>query len=751
MPVFDRREPGVYVDIEDASYVGETPLVGRSVFTVGICGKGQHNKLVKLTSYSKWIDKFGKPNFNTTTQSHYIMDAAMSSGATGYYIRIVPLDSKIANVSINEDIQNTEVIGEFIFTRRPENEVEKPFPEDYPNGLIDADYILAKDAYNAYVTDLNNSKIVTTTDETAFNNIEVGDWIFAGEKIASSLVQDEVSRPDTDEDIKQIVSKSWDSDNSIGYIYLNDGYYGLPILIDDGTTQTELEWTNKTVTSIFKHSRVNITNDDVNFTWDITSDNLDLTSTNSIYTFWATGAGEYYNGLKLKGTRNAELERMYVDDEGSPLFKYMFMDIALYKEENDGKTTRLEGPWTVALANRTSDGITIRDLSNGQLLYIEDVINRESELIKCKSGPKAIDLVKPNGLIDEEIAEKNRLNVMLAFAANNLIGTSMIPDESNEIVFQNGFDGHADYVEGGPAPSIPLYKYGKIQMTPQLEGLIERAFRGDLESTDNSIQQLKEVIYPWYNPDYIVTGGFSANIQNGGRSLADFRQDCIHLGDTGYRTSYDSDLKARRNFYDWNNWTSALYVQYREIDDPYTGEKMTISPCYHSIQRHLMVDGQYFIAEPVAGIEKGAIPDPMKLVYRPNHTERGDLIEAELNPTIYEKDGKYFLTQLTTYKRLSILKRLHAAKFVAFVRKTIPPMLKDILQRKATPFWINQAHVRVNNFLKKYRDATSEIYTVLESFSVNVDFDDVNSELNVYIKMKPLRVIERINVFIIVQ
>jgi len=164
-----------------------------------------------------------------------------------------------------------------------------------------------------------------------------------------------------------------------------------------------------------------------------------------------------------------------------------------------------------------------------------------------------------------------------------------------------------------------------------------------------------------------------------------------------------------------------------------------------------MVDGQYFIAEPVAGIEKGAIPDPMKLVYRPNHTERGDLIEAELNPTIYEKDGKYFLTQLTTYKRLSILKRLHAAKFVAFVRKTIPPMLKDILQRKATPFWINQAHVRVNNFLKKYRDATSEIYTVLESFSVNVDFDDVNSELNVYIKMKPLRVIERINVFIIVQ
>jgi len=44
-----------------------------------------------------------------------------------------------------------------------------------------------------------------------------------------------------------------------------------------------------------------------------------------------------------------------------------------------------------------------------------------------------------------------------------------------------------------------------------------------------------------------------------------------------------------------------------------------------------------------------------------------------------------------------------------------------------------------------------EAYKMLDSYSVNVEFDDISSELNVYIHMKPIRVIERINVYIIVE
>ena len=175
---------------------------------------------------------------------------------------------------------------------------------------------------------------------------------------------------------------------------------------------------------------------------------------------------------------------------------------------------------------------------------------------------------------------------------------------------------------------------------------------------------------------------------------------------------------------------------------------MTISPVYHAIERHLVIDGNYFLAEPVAGIEKGAITEPIELVYKANHTERGDLIDAEMNVTIVEPDGKYILSQFTSWKRLSILKRLHAAKFVAFVRKMVPPLLKDLLQRKATDFWKEQGRMRVENFLGKYMGGDVEALNVLSDYSVSVEFDEIGSELNVYIMLKPLRVIERINVYI---
>lgn len=81
----------------------------------------------------------------------------------------------------------------------------------------------------------------------------------------------------------------------------------------------------------------------------------------------------------------------------------------------------------------------------------------------------------------------------------------------------------------------------------------------------------------------------------------------------------------------------------------------------------------------------------------------------------------------------------------------VPPLLKDLLQRKATSFWLDQASSRVNYLLSKFVGNPSENFQILESFSVNVNFDSTSSELNVYISMKPLRVIERINVYIIVQ
>lgn len=263
------------------------------------------------------------------------------------------------------------------------------------------------------------------------------------------------------------------------------------------------------------------------------------------------------------------------------------------------------------------------------------------------------------------------------------------------------------------------------------------------------LNNFQEVTYPWFEPDYIVCGGFPAAVQNSAVALSRYREDCITIGDTGgFKSKYEDDIKARTEDVTWNDWSAALYVQYRRIFDIYTGQKIWISPAYHAIERHLYCDGVYFIAEPVAGIEKGAISDPIKLAYKANHTERGNLIAKELNPVIVEPQGKYILTQFTTWKRLSSLKRLHVAKFLAYIRKTIPVLLKDLLQRRATKFWINQANLRVNAFLNRFLDGPVERFSILKSFSVNVEFDETYNDLRVHISIVPIQAIETISVFI---
>lgn len=745
MPINDRREPGVYVTIEDTSYIAPTIEVGRTVFMCGLCPKGPHNQVVTVTSHAEFQQIFGKPDFNKTSQTHYFMDKAMQYTGKGLYIRVVPLDAKVANVSVLEEVSDEEVMGTFGFVQAPKDDeiVSRPFPEDYELGELDAGYIAAKDAFAAYVRKLDDSRYVTVSELETFEKLSIGDWIYAGPQIDPSI------SPDDETVARQIISMEWDELTNTGKLMLNDGYKGLPYT----SGGQDIDWVTKTTDSVFVYSQYKIESDDLRFTWDVTNENLDMPQ-ETVITFYATGAGKEYNGLRVKGVRNTQLEKMYMDDDANILYKYLFMNIGIYKEE-DGKSTLMEGPWPVSLVNRTPDDIIIRDLSSGQLLFIEDVINKNSSLVKCKAGQSLSNLVNPPAIdeIDrEQKAERNRLSLMLALSASSPVGTEFVPTTQTGAVFANGFDGHADFNENDIAsPTIPLYKYGKLQVAPEIYGLIAQAYNGTLTSVDGSIEQLGEVTYPWYDIDYIVTGGFPPYVQNAGRQMAEYREDCHHFGDTGYRTGYQSDLSARLDATPWNNWTSSLYVQYRKIKDPYTGEDMMISPCYHAIERHLYVDGVYFLAEPVAGIEKGAIAEPMELAYRANHTERGDLTDVELNPTIVEPDGKYFLTQFTTWKRLSILKRQHAAKFVAYVRKSIPPLLKGILQRRATPYWINMAQSRVDYFLSQFKDSSVERYYILDNYSVGVEFDKTASELNVHIGLDIIEVIERINVFINVQ
>jgi hypothetical protein len=691
MPVTDRRIPAVYVTIEDASYVAPTLEVGRTVMAAIVTERGPHNRVVTVSARDEYQRLFGKPNYRKCSQTHYQLDAALGLTNSALAIRVVPLDSTIS------------------------------FSQIYDTGST----IAAGNTITGDFTLKASSNLIYAPADVDYAKISIGDWISltTSKQDAFQVVQ------------KTDATKMLSADRTVNVTTSDITAQTLYRFVPYKAGAFQVSNNQGTASSYIK---VETANEYIN--------NLPLDSDN-VFTFYANGAGQWYNSIKVKGMRNTTLEKMFTDADGNVLYKYCFMDIWVVQIDEDGNELLLEGPWEVSLMRKTKTGSVIRDISSGDILFMEDVINERSTFVRCAAGPRSDDLNEANN-VD---AEDKRLQIMLMISSASsdfpLLGTTNVSPSSG-IQLEHGGDGTG------------MYENGIYQPSDSFNGVIKQAYEcigADVfgDSTDGTIEELKEAVYPWFEPDYILSGGFRYDIQTSAAGLADYRQDCIHLGDIyPIKYSYSDDLAQRKGdgmYSGWNFWTSMIYVQYRKMYDMYTGEKIWFSPVYHAIQRHLDTDAKYFIGEPVAGIEKGTIVDGIELAYKANSKQMGDLQDYELNYTIVEPQGKYFLSQLTTWKRLSILKRAHAAKFVAYIRRVIPKLLKDILQRKATQYWINQAKFRVDNFLSAFLENPAlERYSILKSFTSTVQFDDVRSELNVYIDITPIRAIERINVYIIV-
>jgi len=464
-----------------------------------------------------------------------------------------------------------------------------------------------------------------------------------------------------------------------------------------------------------------------------TKNSLSTTATGILFHLYALGTGAYYNDIIVRGVRNLSYEKMYTDSNGNVLYPNLFVDLYIYKQNSDGTETLIEGPWTVSLVNTINNSV-VRDINSGYELYLPTVVNNNSKYINVIEGANISDYI-----LDSNAAALREYTVSLLTA-----GT--VP--SSGLAGMNGIG------LGAGDDGVQFDTQGRLNISNSLiQGVLAQAYAGTLTSTDGTIELINQSKYPWYEFDYILAGGNTAAVQASALSLADNRSDVMLLGDTGVSsTSSASDLSLRQNSVTWNSYNAMLYVQYREIFDVFTGRNINITPVYHAIDRHLLVDARDWIAEPVAGIEKGAIQEPITLAYRANNTQLSDLIDNEMNPTIVETQGKYFIQQLTTWKRLSIMKRAHAVKFIHYIKKEIPKLLKDILQHKATPYWIGQARGRIEGFMNPFvvGYSSSERLTAVTNYSVAVNFDELRSELQITLTVKPIRSIEQITVSIIV-
>lgn len=793
--------PGIYVSLEDRSTMIEQPPAGRSGFIVVLGDRGEHNKVVEYNSLSEFIAFCGKPEIAKTGQAHYLAANFLTQSNRLYVVRASLLDSP--NPSYNSSLANAiirhnpvmgsddRISSNFVFINEADatTEFSDPFISQYvftdyigyhsvligdkifeeTDSVSDAKEVVEKGQVEGVGSDESNYVYWLKLDEkytgTSTIDTSVGtDYLIQYSGSDTTDLLNYTANPYSDYSTKLIKAyqgaklnstalltfindsntviaqdqASYDSLKQEDWIYPVSGDYSLLrqisykhidpesgdyiLVLDEkfqGTSSTAPE-------EVMVYEQFSV----LSQKFAKSEKDFNQNSDENLWYFYSRGAGSYYNRIFIQGNRNSMMEKMFVDDDGIPQYKYMFMDISIYGENEDGSSTLLEGPWNASLVNKV-DGRLVRDLNTGRELYISKVINERSKFIKCIDGSNT-------GILEGfgEDKDQIRLNVLSLFSGNYVYKTET--RGRNGFYFENGDDG------------ILYDKWGRININhPDVISLVRSVYNGSMKSVDGSVELLRHTVYPWYLFDYIISGGYNADIQSAAREMVDSRADCLLLADTGHYTySASEDIDLRKNTVPWNSFNAVLYTQYREINDPFSSKPIQISPVYHAISSHLSTDRRYFISEPVAGLEKGAIQEYVKLAYKPSMTDMEDMIDNELNPVISEIDGAYIITQFTTYKRLSILKRIHAVKFAHYVRKYLPRQLKGLIQRRATPYWIGVANAIVDTFIRPFADPSSSKYSITD-YTSDVEFDEERSELYVSLSMKFVRAIETIQINIV--
>lgn len=402
MAYLDRREPAVYVDIEDKSYAAEAIETGRSVYSVILCDRGPSNQIVKVRSQEQFHNIFGTPNFLRTSQTHYQVDVATQYTGNVLVVRAVPDDAYWANTAIKENNTGEPVSARFIFT----------------NGLKEVTMQKLDASDPTYSTEIYGN---STDLDAELDKVQIGTWIYADGDNTSVAAQ--------------VVNMENDETTGVTTLTLDRAY--------EGSSQDGIAYT------YVPYSEVSLS--DVNSEDLFTNPDGDV-----VFYFYAVGAGKYYNRLCIRGTRNTDVEKYYLDENDEPRYKYLFMNIGIYETQDNGNQKLLEGPWVVSLAprypddgNNSANGQVI-DPSTGQYIFIEDVINDNSNLIRCVASTKDPVTDEPNAefaavtkLVDNE---DKRLQVMLMLSTYTPLGTSNIALTTTGITMKNGTDGTKDLV-----------------------------------------------------------------------------------------------------------------------------------------------------------------------------------------------------------------------------------------------------------------------------------------------------------------
>lgn len=277
----------------------------------------------------------------------------------------------------------------------------------------------------------------------------------------------------------------------------------------------------------------------------------------------------------------------------------------------------------------------------------------------------------------------------------------------------------------------------------------------------NNTDDLREVLYPKYDFDYIPDWTEDVNVQTAIINLADdigLSMPIISAPLTYNPTIVtkglvDYDLVTRKERLFQSSYNTALYSgQMNKTHRTPNNLRMYMPMSYYAMVAHLRIDNQYSITEPVANMIKGTLESAeMNLTYAPTSLEIEKLRNEQINAVIVEPDGTYIIDQLTMYKKASKLSRINVVKVLHRIRKDLPKLLKDLLQTKAIGSVIDTAVSRTENELNKWVITPENTKDgIFQSATVKATFNEQTYKLRLTITVNPVGTLESIDIPVIV-
>jgi len=217
----------------------------------------------------------------------------------------------------------------------------------------------------------------------------------------------------------------------------------------------------------------------------------------------------------------------------------------------------------------------------------------------------------------------------------------------------------------------------------------------------------------------VFDGGYPNDVKTQIATLAQVRDDCVAILDNGDNANVSAALTTRQNVNVFNDFHTALYEEYNQVYDIFTGQDIWVSPVYHMayiLPRNDNVAELWFAA---AGFNRGSIDTIKQLRYNPKLGDRDQFYLAQLNPIVKFNEGYTVWGNLTSQTQSSKMQNLSVVRMYMFIKRALAQFCRAyIFEQNDAITWskINGEIVSFLNDIQKRRG--------LNSFSVEVSATD---------------------------